>query len=420
MTAPPTVTTTDLAREADRLARLLAEPAPPAGQGPPGQSLSSGSAGTALLFAERARQGLGPWPLAHRHLQAATARPVSDDDTAGLYLGAPAVAFALDAAAGHSDRYRDALARLDQAVTRLAHRKADRALARIHAGKPADFREYALFMGLAGLGALLLRRAPNSAPASGATEHLLTYLVALTRPLTIGDDTLPGWWAGHSPHRGQPAPAFRAGHANLGAAHGISGVLALLSHAAHRGLTVPGHLDAIATICDWLDHWRQDSPTGPFWPPHLTLDELRSNRCTRTRPGRPSTCYGTPGIARAGQLAALALGDPHRRHRYEQALLACLDDPDQQARLTDPGLCHGHAGLYQTVRRAAADDPTGALHTRLPALATAHLRAADTPPAPGPAGRGFLTGLTGVALALHTAATDTPPTSEWDACLLIS
>ncbi|OHV63665.1 lanthionine synthetase C family protein [Pseudofrankia sp. BMG5.36] len=408
-------TSDDLLREADQQARRLAQPAPPASTNPPGQALSSGSVGTALLFIERARVGLDRWQRAHRHLLDATARPVSDHDTAGLYLGAPAIAFVLDAAAGPSARYREALAALDEVVARLAHRRSRRALERIKAGRLADFAEYDLFLGLTGLGALLLRRAPTSS----ATEHVLTYLVALTRTLTVDGDTLPGWWVGHDPQRGQAA-AFRGGHANIGVAHGIAGPLALLSQAARRGLTVNGHLEAIATICAWLDSWQIDGPTGPFWPPHINLAELRSSHCARNQPGRPGWCYGTPGIARAGQLAALALGDPQRRHAYEQALLACLDDPAEQTLLTDPGLCHGHAGLYQTVRRAAADDPTGALSTRLPQLVGELLRATHAAPAQGPGHRGFLNGLAGTALALHTAAADTLPISGWDACLLIS
>ncbi|WP_045876704.1 lanthionine synthetase C family protein [Pseudofrankia sp. DC12] len=405
----------DLSREAERRARGLAQPGSAAEAGPPGQALSSGSAGIALLFIERARAGLDSWQPAHRHLLDASARPVADHDTAGLYFGAPAVAFVLDIAAGQSARYREGLAALDDVVTRLAHRRARQALDRIKAARPPNFDEYDLFLGLTGLGSLLLRRAP----ASGATEQVLTYLVALTRPLTVDGEALPGWWVDHDPHRGR-AGSFRGGHANVGLAHGVAGPLALLSLAARRGLTVDGQLEAIATICAWLDTWRRDGPTGPFWPQHLTLTELRSGRCERSQPGRPSWCYGTPGIARAGQLAALALDDPDRRRTYEQALLACLDDPAQQVLLTDASLCHGHAGLYQTVLRAAADDPTGHLATRLPKLAGDLLRTARAAPAMGPTERGFLTGSAGTALALHTAAAQTPPASGWDACLLIS
>jgi hypothetical protein len=404
----------DFAREASRQLGETGGPLPgtQAADGPVGPALADGSAGIALAHIERALAGLDDWHRAHSWIVEAAAEPASDHDNAGLFFGAPALGFVLDAASGSTRRYRAGLADLDPAISALAHRRARQTLARIRAGQLTSFAEYDVFLGLTGLGALLLRRAPTSS----ATEQLLTALVALTRPLTMHRDALPGWWVGHDPHRGQ-TPAFRSGHANFGAAHGIAGPLALLSHAARRGLVVDGQLDAIRDACDWLDTWRQDGPTGPWWPEHISRAELRTGRCAQTRPARPSWCYGTPGIARAGQLAALVLGDEHRQRAYEQTLLACLDDPAQQARLTNPGLCHGHAGLFQTVWRAAADATTPDLRTRLPRLADHLLQAARTASRDDP---GFLTGAAGTALALHTAATDTAPLSGWDACLLIS
>jgi hypothetical protein len=403
----------DLAAEAERqLHEVVTPPSRTADAQPVGAALADGTAGIAMAHVERARTGRESWHRAHEWICAAAAAPVSDHDTTGLFFGAPALTFLLDAAAGPTGRYGGGLAELDAAVTRLAHRRAAQALARIQAGRLASFAEYDVFCGLTGLGALLLRRAPTHS----ATERVLTALVALARPLTVDGDTLPGWWVDHDPHRRQ-SPEFRGGHLNFGAAHGITGPLALLSLAARHGTLVNGQLDAIRGICDWLDAWQQNGPAGPWWPEHLTLDELRTGRCGQPRPARPSWCYGTPGITRAGQLAAIALGDHLRQAAYEQALLACLDDPTQQARLVDTGLCHGHAGLFQTVWRAATDATTSDLRTRLPQLADSLLRAARTSELTDPS---FLTGSAGIALALHTAATNTAPLSGWDTCLLIN
>ncbi|ORT46827.1 lanthionine synthetase C family protein [Frankia sp. KB5] len=399
---------------AGRLALGLAEPS---ADGSVGQSLSAGAAGIALLHIERAWAEADNWRSAHRHLTAATRDPLHDHHTAGLYFGAPAVTFALHAANGSTDRYRDALAALDPAVTRLAHQCAGQALERISAGQIAgDFAEYDVFSGLTGLGALLLRRAPHST----ATERVLTALVAIASlPIADGHDILPGWWVSHDPRRGQSA-AFPGGHANLGAAHGIASVLAVLAHAARADVVVDGQHDALATICDWLDRWRVEGPAGPFWPHHISRRELAAGRPDQSQPGRAGWCYGTPGIARAGQLAALALDDPARRADYESALAACLDDPVQLGRLIDPSLCHGWAGLVQTVWRAAADEPSGTLRTRLPDLAGRLATATAKPYPRGPAGRGLLLGQAGAALALHTVSTDHAPLSGWDACLLIT
>jgi hypothetical protein len=410
-TAPPLL---DLADAADQYVALVSRPEPP----PPDQpwlpqALNKGAVGIALLHIERARSGRASWRSAHAWIAHAVAGQISAADTTGLYLGAAAIAFMLDSAAGTEGRYQNGLADVDHHVTALAHHRVDLATARMRRGELPGFHEYDVFFGLAGLGALLLRRDP----AGNAMERLLSHLVALTRPIPGPDsDTVPGWWVGHDPHRRQSAE-FRAGHGNFGIAHGITGPLALLSHAMRRGVTVDGQADAIHTITAWLDEWRQDSDTGPWWPEWITLADLRRRRPSQLAPNRPSWCYGTPGIARAGQLAALAVHDPRLQRAYEEALLLCLHDPAQQAKITDIGLCHGLAGLYQTAWRTGQDATVPALSACLPELAD---RLAQYAVPDMARDNGFLEGNAGVALALTTSSSDTTPASGWDACLLLA
>lgn len=396
---------------ADAFARHLAHPAPvPDDRSWEAHALATGATGTALLHIERARTGHGTWRQAHAWVAKAVATDISAADTSGLYLGAPAVAFMLDCAVTpHAARYRDALSAVDRHVTELAHRRADAARARMRSGRPACFHEYDIFYGLTGIGAYLLRMSPSGS----ALERVLDCLVRLTRPIRHRDHGfLPGWWVDHRPDL--TPSSVPAGHANLATAHGICGPLLLLARSLRRGVTVVGHEDAIDAILHWLDTWQQDGPAGPWWPEHLHLGELRTGRPAQRGPARPSWCYGTPGIARAGQLAALARRDPARRHLYETAMACCLTDPGQLSTIADTGLCHGWAGIYQTAWRAARDAATPALADALPGLADALMRHARPGPDPG-----LLQGDAGTALALTTAAHDAAPTSGWDACLLI-
>ncbi|MFE4666633.1 lanthionine synthetase C family protein [Streptomyces sp. NPDC056716] len=396
----------------EHIAQRLAAPAPRSTDNPwAAQSLSQGSAGVALLHIERAHSGAGSWQQAHRWITSAAAGEVSAADTSGLYQGIPAVAFVLQAAAGSSERYGHALATLDRSVCELAHRRTIAALDRIQRGDLPAFREYDIFSGLTGIGAHLLRRDP----ANPALEGVLTYLVALTRPLRHEGQRVPGWWVGHDQYT-RTSARFPHGHSNQGTAHGITGPLMLLARATLRGATIDGQREAIATICGWLDEWQQSGPTGAWWPECIPLTGLRTRRTSQTGPARPSWCYGTPGIARALQLAAIATHDNDRRRRAEKYLIDCIDDSVQLARLADAGLCHGWAGIYQTTWRAAQDSTDPTLRAALPHLRSALLDAAVrwTPPGPG-----FLDGATGTALALTTAARDQAPLSGWDSCLLI-
>ncbi|MCX5100412.1 lanthionine synthetase C family protein [Streptomyces sp. NBC_00439] len=392
----------------------LAEPAPPPPDEPwTVQSLADGAAGISLLHIEMASRYGDSWRPAHRWITAAAAGQISAADTTGLFLGAPALGFVLTTVPPPFQHlYDPARGTLHQHITDLAHRRVDAALTRIRKGDLPTFAEYDLFYGLTGIGAYLLRADPEGL----ALERVLRYLVALTRPLASGGLGLPGWWVRHDPARGE-SPHFPGGHANFGAAHGITGPLLLLAQALRRGITVDGHHEAMWTICEHLGVWCQLSPSGPWWPEHVSRRDFGRGRPHHDTPARPSWCYGTTGIARAGQLAGLALRAPDLQAFYEDALYRALTDPEQLAHVTDTGLCHGWAGIYQTATRAAAD----ALDPRLQTLTK---RLGDTLAAHAQPGglhtTGLINGDAGTALALTTYASPQAPITGWDACLLIN
>ena len=119
---------------AARFAEALAVPAVPRrrddASGPTsakwrGQSLSKGAAGVAVLHGARAHAGHGSWERVHQWLACATREDLSAGPNAGLWHGAPAVAFALSTAAppGRYPRLRE---QLDIAVTTMVRRPAGR------------------------------------------------------------------------------------------------------------------------------------------------------------------------------------------------------------------------------------------------------------------------------------------------------
>ncbi|MDX3867651.1 lanthionine synthetase LanC family protein [Streptomyces europaeiscabiei] len=367
------------------------------------QSLARGSLGIALFHVERARQGTGSWQTAHQQL--ADIGPLLDGNETGLFLGAPAMTYVLHWTTVDSNRYTGALQTLDRIVAAHIRRRLAAAHARIDRGEPTTFAEYDLLRGLTGLGALLLRRAPKGDELKGVLE----YLVRLTEPLHTADGRRRlGWWVSHSPvNLTAPTPD---GHANAGLAHGITGPLALLALAKLRGITVPGHEKAMLRICRWLDQIRVNDHRGTRWPRWITE--------TTTVPphlAAPSWCYGTPGLARAQQLAALALNDPDRKRMAERALLYCLADPTQLNQLTSRGLCHGLGGLLRVVQRVIqdADEPRAFVH-HLPQLSE-HFVTTEAP-----AETGFLNGSVGATLAFQNIQEGTLPASDWDACLLLA
>lgn len=365
------------------------------------QSLTIGTAGRALLAVERAAAGNGSWTDVHHQLRALTTNGLDGGDHAGLFYGVPAVAFVLHCASTVEPRYRAAAAKLDAPLLELTRRQLHRVSQRHRRGDATTFAEYDLFYGLTGLGALLLRRAPDS----DVFADLLRYLCALTEPRRHDRGWRPGWWVEHHP---DPLLSTPGGHANLGMAHGAAGILALLALAIRHGRLVDGQHDAVHRLVTVFDHWRRfDTDGNSWWPQWLTTDDLRTDTSHQPTAGLPSWCYGAPGIARALHLAAIATGQPDRQADAERILAQCAAKHVVQ-QLTELGLCHGRAGLYQTLHHAAADARTQDLSQRLPTLA----------PAPGD-GTGLLTGRVGADLAALTADHGTVYTG-WDACLLIT
>ncbi|GAB7048479.1 lanthionine synthetase C family protein [Catenuloplanes indicus] len=374
------------------------------------QSLADGPAGLALLQLVRAHAGTGTWADARAGVHAVATGPVDAGPHASLYYGAPAIGLLLHCAAQADDRYRPAAMNLDPYLLRLTRARLTTARARIAYSTAATHREYDLFHGLTGIGALLLHRAPGS----DEFTDLLRYLTQMILPRARAQDPLPGWWVTHDPDPTLPTPG---GHANLGMAHGAAGILALLALAMHHGHLVDGHAEAINDLTSWFARWQQTDTNGAtWWPQWLTLDELHTGRISAVAPGRPSWCYGTPGIARALQLAAITTRNRALRSIAEQALTDCLTDR-HLSRLTDLGLCHGLAGLTLTMHRAAADSDHPTLAQHLPVLTSAlHSAIERTPTAPN---TGLLTGNAGILLAAETIRHGAASIG-WDTCLLIT
>ncbi|SDC73866.1 lanthionine synthetase C family protein [Actinokineospora iranica] len=383
---------------------------PPEHEPKPGwhQSLSDGAAGLALLHITYAQTGVGDWATAHRWVTAMTRDPVAAHPDACLFHGAPAVAFVLRTAGQPS--YAAALAAIDDHIAKLTRHRLDQAHDRIERGLLPELREFDLINGLTGIGAYLLQTDNTE-----LLRDVLAYLVRLTEPLRVDGQTLPGWWTGNAP-ADRPDPRWPGGHANLGLAHGIAGPLALLATAVIHGVTVSDHAEAIDHFDAALGRWRCGTRTRPWWPGTITPAEWRTGDVAQPGPQRPSWCYGTPGLARARQLAGLALSNPQRQHRAETVLARSVSDEAQLALLHDDSLCHGWAGFVHTTARMAAAGPDSELAALLPGL-----RARWEQRRLGVSDRnGMLEGTAGIALTRHTPDVGKLPTTRWDACLLLA
>ncbi|MGH3972178.1 MAG: lanthionine synthetase C family protein [Pseudonocardiaceae bacterium] len=406
-----------------------------------GLSLAEGHTGVALLYAELSHTTPGHRTTTHAHLttavQLATAArdPSTSRVVEGLFSGPPSLAFAACIGQHDPNDYVKLLDQLDEQVTtrlRALLAQEEERLSTRHAGAPME--AYDTINGASGLGRYLLLRQPRHRELLADT---LSYLVRLTRPVEVDGHTVPGWWA---PLWGLPGelgldsnPRIARGHFNPGLAHGICGPLALLALSWQADIRVPGQEEAIAQIAN---HLLAFQPESGLWPTTIGFDEfIATSRHAPTADNNPiSWCYGTPGVARVLYLAGRALN----RDDWQQQAIQALDNALALAappHITDCTLCHGWAGLLQITWRIAHDSADQRLTKQLSELARPILAAydADLPfgfyygrslRRPGwrvaPHQAGFLKGAAGIALALHTYATDREPSRNWDAALLIS
>ncbi|WP_330342603.1 lanthionine synthetase C family protein [Streptomyces sp. NBC_00557] len=375
--------------------------------------LGGGLAGTAL-YEMVAAHTRGTWTSARAAAQAITAQPLAGNpEEASLYRGVPAVAYTLHFAKPSASSRT--LARLDAETIAIVAARLSAAQRRMDSGRPPRMAEYDLISGLTGLGAYLLQRGRQT-----ALERILHYLVRLlTEPLTVAGNQVPGWWTTDGP-RGLPEDGpFSTGHANFGIAHGMPGPLALLALASRAGIMVDGQERALDEGIAFLTTWAQRYSNGALgWPEILDLDDFLNGPVSGAEPGRPSWCYGTPGIGRALQLAALARRNGPARQFAEHLVLGSITDHRHLSQLEDTTICHGWAGLLLTCDRIAADAMTPRIANELPVLRShlsTHLVRHEIPSTAG-----LLSGNAGVLLTLHTLDAPRPADLGWETCLLLN
>lgn len=307
-------------------------------------------------------------------------------------------------------------------------RQIDEALlARLRRAPWSDI--YDLIQGLVGLGVYAL----DGLPRKTARECLE---LVVERLAELAEDQAPGTTWFTPPrflprHQREFAPD---GYYNLGVAHGVPGVIGLLAEACAAGVAEDRARPLLDRAVSWLLAQEFPAGRGSCYPTTIAPGGKVSP------PSRLAWCYGDAGVAATLLLAGRAVNhagweSEGLRIARETARRRTLEE----AEVVDAGLCHGAAGLGHLYNRfyQATGDETWAELARHWISATLDLRRRGEglagylsyEPAPelGPDGKmvsawravpSFLTGASGVGLALLAAVSDVEP--AWDRVLLCS
>lgn len=366
-------------------------------------SLADGASGAAVFYSYLAAQDGVPEhsATAARLLDGAVTDMGGRDPS--LYVGMAGVAWALE----HLEPRRGRGAAFDPALRNLLAR-------------PGWRGNYDLILGLVGLGVYALERLPDPT-AHECLELVVAHLSELAEALPSG----ASW---RTPARLLPPPQAAElpdGYYNLGLAHGVPAVIALLAGALRAGVADAGARRLLTEAVAWLLAQRLPDGESSCFPNFVAAGHPPV-------PARTAWCYGDPGIAAALLLAARATDSAEwEAAALDLARTAGCRGPEH-ARVRDTGLCHGAAGLghvFNRIYQATGDPELGdaarawfawALDMRDP-----HREVAGFPalvPGPGApqwvADPGLLTGSTGVGLALLAATGTVQP--AWDRILMLS
>jgi lantibiotic biosynthesis protein len=295
-----------------------------------GPSLAGGQAGLALLYTWLARTRRAPQAdvLARECLDQAIEAVATQAMNASLWGGFTGVAWAADLAGRLLDPdAEDRSEAVDDALLRLLSR-ADPWSA-----------PYDLVVGLTGLGVYALQRYPRP-----LAIECLRWIVERLHGCAQQDDYGIYWWTPPAEIQHESREQYPSGRADLGVAHGVAGVIALLGGLCGAGVEQATARPLLEEAVRWLLAHSMPAEAGPTFPIWVAPDfQPWLARC--------AWCYGDPGIAAALLLAARGAGDAG----WEQAAvaLACraAERPASQTGVVNAGFCHGAAGLAHIYNR---------------------------------------------------------------------
>jgi lantibiotic modifying enzyme len=378
-----------------------------------GPSLARGQAGLSLLYTWLARTRRAPHAdvLAWQCLDQAIEAVATQAMHASLWGGFTGVAWAADLVGRLLDPdAEDRSEAVDDALLRLLSR-ADPWSA------PND-----LVVGLTGLGVYALQRYPRP-----LAIECLRRIVERLHGCAQQDEHGIYWWTPPAEIHHESREQYPSGRADLGVAHGVAGVIALLGGLCGAGVEQATARPLLEEAVRWLLAHSMPTEAGPTFPIWVAPG-------FQPWPARCAWCYGDPGIAAALLMAARGVGDAD----WEQAAvaLACraAERPTSQTGVVNAGFCHGAAGLahlynrmYQAtgepeLRRAAVYWLERTLgFYRLARDKEGSWVQGSFDPAQKPwtwTGIDVVDGAAGVALVLLAAATSVEP--AWDRMFLVS
>ena len=278
--------------------------------------------------------------------------------------------------------------------------------------------DYDLIGGLVGFGVYALERLPTPT-ARACLEHVVEHLAELAVEQPSGRT----WLTPNRLLHMSQAPDYPDGYYNLGLAHGVPGVIAILAAACRENVRASTARRLLDGAVAWLLSARLE---GGLLPTVIAPDQ-------KPLASRLAWCYGNPGVAVALLAAARCVGERLWEEEALEIARTAARLPVAGAGVQDAGLCHGSAGLghlFNSLHQVTGDEVCGEaarvwLSHTLDSMRPDDWTIGFPSRVAGADGQlelrehaGLLTGVAGIGLALLAATTSIAP--DWDRFLLVS
>ncbi|WP_425254022.1 lanthionine synthetase LanC family protein [Janthinobacterium sp. NFX145] len=322
----------------------------------------------------------------------------------GLWTGLTGVLYALEYARSVSS---ELLGDKSDAIAELVF-ETDTTLINFLRQSATD-KHFDLISGICGIGAYALMRTDPAAATHifSAVENSLLQCAERVNLSCTWRTRAPYIYIGNIEER-------RRERYDLGVAHGIPGIIGLLSHAKRLGLATPETSEILTDSISWLQKKEESGLRYSNFQSMISVSDPPFN----PRGTRLAWCYGDLGVA-----AMLAVSDEEYSDRTQQKwwrrlVESRLAQPEVSFQLNTTGLCHGSAGVLHILRGLLAQGwhcpDVEVLATRLENELTQAVNALNGIPS-----HCLLEGWTGSLLALvESVVQDRHPGRPWNLCLL--
>ena len=290
--------------------------------------LGEGAAGIAVYFAYMEAAGLfaGARDFSSRYLNIAVEALSSQPMNPSLYSGFTGVAWAVQHIASVLGEPAEDLSEIDLAV-------------QTYVSNTPWKQDYDLIIGLVGLAVYCLER-----PDSSAARHALELIVDRLHEIAELSGDEARWFTRSEQLIEAQRELYPEGYYNLGLAHGIPGIIAILGKIYAAGVARQRAGDLLERAVRWF--LQQRRPAGSrscfstFYVPQNPPDDSRL-----------AWCYGDAGIAATLFLAARCTG----LKPWESAALDIIHHSAgrdvKDAGVRDICFCHGSVGLAHIFNR---------------------------------------------------------------------